>query len=121
MEAGRVTGRIGSGRTVERMTLALRDQTAIVGIGQSEYGRSLPDSQLSLGAKALEAAPADAGLTRADVDGVADPHGLDEGPRLTASVIGLPNEQLAVGLRVVVDFDDVTAEITLPRFRPAGG
>ena len=53
------------------MTLTLRDQTAIVGIGQSEYGRSLPDSQLSLGAKALKAAPADAGLTRADVDGVA--------------------------------------------------
>ena len=46
---------------------------------------------------------------------------LDEGPRLTANVIGLPNEQLAVGLRVVVDFDVVTAEITLPRFRPAVG
>jgi uncharacterized OB-fold protein len=46
---------------------------------------------------------------------------LDEGPRLTASVVGMPNERLAVGLPVVVDFDAVTAEITLPRFRPAGG
>ena len=45
---------------------------------------------------------------------------LDEGPRLTASVVGMPNDRLAVGLPVVVDFDDVTAEITLPRFRPAG-
>ena len=44
---------------------------------------------------------------------------LDEGPRLTASVVGLPNERLAVGLRVVIDFDDATPEITLPRFRLA--
>jgi uncharacterized OB-fold protein len=44
---------------------------------------------------------------------------LDEGPRLTASVVGFPNDRLAVGLRVVVDFDDVAAGITLPRFRPA--
>jgi uncharacterized OB-fold protein len=43
---------------------------------------------------------------------------LDEGPRLTASVVGLPNDRLAVGLRVAIDYDDVTPEITLPRFRP---
>ncbi|HKC45878.1 MAG TPA: thiolase family protein [Burkholderiales bacterium] len=53
------------------MALTIRDQTAIVGIGQSEYGRFLPDSQLKLGAKALKAALDDAGLARADVDGVA--------------------------------------------------
>ena len=50
---------------------ALRDRTAIAGIGQSEYGRFLADSQLKLGAKALKAALGDAGLTRADVDGLA--------------------------------------------------
>jgi acetyl-CoA acetyltransferase len=50
---------------------AIRDRTAIAGIGQSEYGRFLPDSQLKLGAKALQAALADAGLARADVDGLA--------------------------------------------------
>jgi len=43
---------------------------------------------------------------------------LDEGPRLTASVVGMPNERLAVGLRVVIDFDHAAAEVTLPRFRP---
>jgi len=53
------------------MTLLLRDQTAIAGIGQSQYGRFLPHSQLALGATALKAALDDAGLTRADVDGIA--------------------------------------------------
>lgn len=53
------------------MTLLLRDQSAIVGIGQSAYGRFLPDSQLALGATALKAALDDAGLKRADIDGVA--------------------------------------------------
>lgn len=46
---------------------------------------------------------------------------LDEGPRLTASMVGLANEQLAVGLAVVIDFDEVRAGVTLPRFRPAAG
>lgn len=53
------------------MTLSLCDHTAIVGIGQSAYGRFLPDSQLALGATALKAALDDAGLTRADIDGIA--------------------------------------------------
>lgn len=44
---------------------------------------------------------------------------LDEGPRLTTSVVGLPNDRLAVGLRVVIEYDDVATAITLPRFRPA--
>jgi acetyl-CoA acetyltransferase len=46
-------------------------EVAIVGIGQSEFGRFLPTSQLGLGAKALRAALADAGLARADIDGLA--------------------------------------------------
>ena len=45
---------------------------------------------------------------------------LEEGPRLTASMIGIANERLAVGLPVVIEFDSVTSEIALPRFRPAG-
>ncbi|HXM82166.1 MAG TPA: thiolase family protein [Burkholderiales bacterium] len=53
------------------MTLAMRDRTAIAGIGQSEYGRFLPASQLKLGATALKAALDDAGLEREDIDGIA--------------------------------------------------
>ena len=45
---------------------------------------------------------------------------LDEGPRLTANVIDLPNEKLRIGLAVTIVFDDVAAELTMPRFRPAG-
>lgn len=63
------------------MALDLRNQTAIVGIGQSRYGRYLPDSQLKLGAVALQAALDDAGLTRGDIDGISVhmgwPLGLD--------------------------------------------
>ena len=44
---------------------------------------------------------------------------LEEGPRLTANLVGSPNQALAVGRRVEVVFDDVTAEVTLPRFRLA--
>ncbi|MBV9859954.1 MAG: OB-fold domain-containing protein [Alphaproteobacteria bacterium] len=42
---------------------------------------------------------------------------LEEGPRLTANIAGSPNEALAVGKPVEIVFDDVTPEITLPRFR----
>ena len=45
---------------------------------------------------------------------------LEEGPRLTANLVDVPNDQLAVGMPVEVVFDDVTREITLPRFRRAG-
>jgi len=45
---------------------------------------------------------------------------LEEGPRLTANLVDVPNDQIEVGMRVEAVFDDVTPEITLPRFRRAG-
>ncbi|MBO1076894.1 OB-fold domain-containing protein [Roseomonas marmotae] len=42
---------------------------------------------------------------------------LEEGVRLTGNVVGTPNEALRVGLPVQVVFDDVAAEVTLPRFK----
>ena len=50
--------------------MQIRDQVAIVGIGQSEFGRFLPISQLGLGAQALRAALADAQLDRKDINGL---------------------------------------------------
>ena len=56
-------------------------RAAIAGIGASRFGRHLPESQLALGAAAFRAALDDAGLDRADVDGLAVnlgwPLGLD--------------------------------------------
>ena len=48
----------------------VRDKAAIVGIGRSQFGRFLPESQLKLGAVALHAALADCGLERGDIDGL---------------------------------------------------
>ena len=53
---------------------------AIVGIGLSPFGRGLPDSQLGLAATAFKAALADAGLERADVDGLSIHLGWPLGP-----------------------------------------
>lgn len=43
---------------------------------------------------------------------------LDAGPRLITNIVGISNEQIRVGLRVVPLFDAVSAEVTLVRFRP---
>jgi uncharacterized OB-fold protein len=43
---------------------------------------------------------------------------LEEGVRLTCNLVGAGNEALRVGLQVEAVFDDVTADATLPRFRP---
>jgi len=43
---------------------------------------------------------------------------LEEGPRLTAKLVGLPNDRLKVGLPVTIDFEEERDGITLPRFRP---
>jgi uncharacterized protein len=42
---------------------------------------------------------------------------LAEGPQIISQVIGCENDALACGLPVEVTFDDVTPEVTLPKFR----
>jgi uncharacterized OB-fold protein len=41
---------------------------------------------------------------------------LDEGVRLVTNIVGVAPDEVAVGDRVRVVFDDVTAEVTLPKF-----
>jgi len=48
-----------------------RDRAAIVGVGRTEYSRNSGVSTLTLALRAIKAALDDAGLTVADVDGVA--------------------------------------------------
>jgi uncharacterized OB-fold protein len=44
---------------------------------------------------------------------------LAEGVRMATNIVGCAPEAVVAGLPVEVTFEDVTAEITLPRFRPA--
>jgi acetyl-CoA acetyltransferase len=53
------------------MTQSIRDQTAIVGIGQTRFGKPLEDSELSLACQAIAQAIQDAGLEPSDIDGLA--------------------------------------------------
>lgn len=49
----------------------LRDATAVVGVGQTAFGKGLEDSELSLACQAVSAAIDDAGLLPSEVDGLA--------------------------------------------------
>jgi uncharacterized OB-fold protein len=42
---------------------------------------------------------------------------LEEGPRIYSNVTGTPIDSVSIGDRVMVYFDDVTQEISLPKFR----
>ena len=42
---------------------------------------------------------------------------LEEGPRLYSNIVGTPNSELRSGLPVLVVFDDVTEDFTLPKFQ----
>jgi len=44
---------------------------------------------------------------------------LAEGPQIISQVVGCKNEDLACGLAVEATFEDVTPEVTLPKFRLA--
>jgi uncharacterized OB-fold protein len=43
---------------------------------------------------------------------------LDEGPRLLSNLVDCAPGDIRIGMPVEVIFDDVTAEVTLPKFRP---
>ncbi|TML65558.1 MAG: lipid-transfer protein, partial [Actinobacteria bacterium] len=49
----------------------IKDRAAIVGIGQTAFGKGLPDSELSLACQAMRAALEDAGIKPEAVDGLA--------------------------------------------------
>jgi hypothetical protein len=44
---------------------------------------------------------------------------LDEGPRLMTNIVGCAPDAVRIGMPVVVEYEDATPEITLPKFRPA--
>jgi len=44
---------------------------------------------------------------------------LAEGVRLVSNLVDCPLDRIRIGMPVEVVFEDVTAEVTLPKFRPA--
>ena len=44
---------------------------------------------------------------------------LEEGPRITTSIVGCEPEAIEIGMLVVAVYDDVTPDVTLVKFRPA--
>lgn len=44
---------------------------------------------------------------------------LEEGPRMMSNIVDCPNDDITIGMAVEVVFDDVTPEVTLPKFRAA--
>jgi acetyl-CoA acetyltransferase len=52
------------------MTQLVKDQTAVVGIGQTTLGKGLPDTELSLACQAVSLALDDAGIAASEVNGL---------------------------------------------------
>jgi uncharacterized protein len=44
---------------------------------------------------------------------------LDEGPVFLSNIIECKNQDLHIGMKVKVVFEDVTEEMTIPKFKPA--
>jgi acetyl-CoA acetyltransferase len=51
--------------------ITIKDRTAVVGIGQTAFGKDLVDTELSLACQAISAALDDAGIAPSEVDGLA--------------------------------------------------
>jgi len=74
----------------DRTDHPLRDKAAIVGVGYTEFSKASGVSTLTLALRAIAAAVGDAGLTVADVDGVACHRVGDSAPAaLVAQSLGL--------------------------------
>lgn len=43
---------------------------------------------------------------------------FEEGPRITANLVDVANDELRVGMPVELVYDDVSPDMTMPRFRP---
>jgi uncharacterized OB-fold protein len=44
---------------------------------------------------------------------------LEEGPHMVSNLLDVPNDEIYIGMPVVVDFEDVSEEFALPKFRRA--
>ena len=91
----------------------LKDRSAVVGVGNSQYGRRLMRSPIDLAADAIANALDDAGLTREDLDGMIVSFG---------SPIGADGDTLAqvLGLKLRVVQSDLGARPLHRELHPMG-
>ena len=45
---------------------------------------------------------------------------LEEGPMMPTNIVGIPAESVRIGMPVQVTYDDVTPEVTLPKWKVVG-
>lgn len=69
---------------------SINDRACIAGVGHTEYSRDSGRSELKLACEAIKAALADAGLTPADVDGIAKYTMDNNDPIEIARCLGIP-------------------------------
>jgi len=44
---------------------------------------------------------------------------LEEGLRILSNIVGCPNSDLKIGMPLIVTFEDVSSDVTIPKFRPS--
>lgn len=44
---------------------------------------------------------------------------LEEGLRILSNIVDCPNSDLKIGMPLIVTFEDVSDDVTIPKFRPA--
>lgn len=96
------------------MNPALRDKTAIVGVGNTAFGALYRDlnperSAYELGAQAFEA---EIPYNVAYVE-------LGESARMMTNIVGVEKDDLRCDMPLEPVFEEVTDEVTLLKFRPA--
>ena len=45
---------------------------------------------------------------------------LDEGPKMLSNLVDISPEEIRIGMRVEVVFEDLNDQVTLPKFKPVG-
>lgn len=87
--------RYDTGRRPSVASNLVRDNTAIVGIGETEFSRNSGRDELDLACEAIKKAVADAGLTMADIDGL-EAFTLERTSMpAIVSALGIPNLRFA--------------------------
>ena len=88
--------------------MTIKDATAIVGIGQTEWGKGLEDAELVLALRAIKAALDDAGIEPGEVDGLSS-YTLETSDEAQAERVA--NAYIAYTRRVVTFAEEASTRV----------